>query len=164
MEDGSKIVHYQIMKGEKWTIVNQSIREYKISPKALSLFIGLVGLRRPGSNKIKMEMEDVYAYVDFSRPSYKKYIGELVESGLVVIGDDIEINETVCPVEKVQVSKEIKDYAEKLVDCKAKRMIVWTMNHPEKINSWSNYLRYVQAGFVGRKKPSSIEPGFYSLL
>lgn len=90
--------------------------EYELTPKELSLLLGLAALRHKKYSKILLSDTEIYEKTDFSRNTFKKYIGRLIGLGLVQKGDDgyYSVSEDIFPSEKVTIPKEL-----------ARRMTEW---------------------------------------
>lgn len=90
--------------------------EYELSPKELSLLLGLAALRHKKHSKILLSNTEIYEKTHFSRNTFKKYIGKLIDLGLVQIEDDgyYSVSKDIFPTEKITIPKEL-----------AKEMVEW---------------------------------------
>jgi predicted transcriptional regulator len=83
--------------------------EYELTPKELSLLLGLAALRHKEHSKILLSDTEIYKKTDFSRNTFKKHIGKLIDLGLVKKGDDgyYSVSKDIFPIEKVTIPKEL---------------------------------------------------------
>ena len=83
--------------------------EYELAPKELSLLLGLAAIRHKAHSKILLSDTEIYERTNFSKNTFKKYIGKLIDLGLVLIEDDgyYSVSEDIFPIEKVTLPREL---------------------------------------------------------